>query len=121
MPTFVSVDEPVRVGASVTFADPMVLDWRNSTWKFQPTSPLMGVPSGAETVDVSRTRGPQRREPIGGDLSVASFNVLNYFTTLGVEDAHVRAVRRPRRRRRDGRGRQRPARSVDPANLARRR
>ncbi|MGC5169990.1 ExeM/NucH family extracellular endonuclease [Microbacterium sp. DT81.1] len=81
-PTFVSLEEPVRVGAAVTFANPMVLDWRNNTWKFQPTSPLVGASSAADTVSFENTRtaGP---EPVGGDISMASFNVLNYFTTLG--------------------------------------
>lgn len=49
-----------------------VLDWRFSTWGVQPTR-------GAEF-----TEGNPRPEvpEVGGDLKVASFNVLNYFITL---------------------------------------
>ncbi|QKJ20929.1 ExeM/NucH family extracellular endonuclease [Microbacterium hominis] len=49
-----------------------VLDWRFSTWAVQPTQ-------GAEfTVVNPRPEVPE----VGGDVTVASFNVLNYFTTI---------------------------------------
>ncbi len=86
VPTFVSLDEPVRVGASASFAGPMVLEWRNSTWKLQPTAPIVGAASASDGVTFANTRAAAPAE-VGGDLSIASFNVLNYFTTLGATTA----------------------------------
>lgn len=85
-PPWVSTTAPVRVGAAATLTAPVIVDWRNNTWKFQPTTPLSAAnPSGyPATFENTRTPAP---EPVGGDLSVASFNVLNYFTTLGATGA----------------------------------
>ena len=50
-----------------------VLDYRFGLYRVQPTQ-------GAEYTSVNpRTAAPER---VGGSLKVASFNVLNYFTTL---------------------------------------
>lgn len=54
-----------------------ILDYRFDTWAVQPTE-------GAEFATGNpRTAAPE----VGGDLKVASFNVLNYFTTLTGPDA----------------------------------
>jgi predicted extracellular nuclease len=54
-----------------------VLDYRSDTWAIQPTE-------GADYASVNaRTATPD----VGGDLTVSSFNVLNYFTTLTGPDA----------------------------------
>jgi predicted extracellular nuclease len=54
-----------------------VLDYRFDVWAVQPTE-------GADfEVGNPRTAAPE----VGGDLKVASFNVLNYFTTLTGPDA----------------------------------
>lgn len=89
-PSYISLTEPVVVGATATFTEPVIVDWRNDDWKFNPTAPLVGDASGVDGVQFSneRTAAP---EAVGGDLSVASFNVLNYFTTLGVENASCQA------------------------------
>ncbi|QUW19925.1 ExeM/NucH family extracellular endonuclease [Agrococcus sp. Marseille-Q4369] len=50
-----------------------VLEFRNSTWKLQPTDP------GTYTAVNERPAAPEIE---GASLEVASFNVLNYFTTL---------------------------------------
>ncbi|WIA99893.1 ExeM/NucH family extracellular endonuclease [Curtobacterium sp. MCBA15_012] len=74
---------PVTVGAAATFSKPVVLDYRNDTWKFQPTSPITGATPVA-TLPASfsnvRTAAPAQ---VGGDLELAGFNVLNYFPTTG--------------------------------------
>ncbi|MDR6971553.1 ExeM/NucH family extracellular endonuclease [Leifsonia shinshuensis] len=80
---YLSLSNPVRVGEPVTFTKPVVLDYRNNAWKFQPTSEL--TPANAATVQPvtfanTRTAAP---ENVGGDLRLATFNVLNYFTTTG--------------------------------------
>ena len=80
---YLSTDAPVRVGAAVTFTRPVILDFRNSAWKFQPTAEL--VPATAATVQPATfadTRTAAPRE-VGGDIRLATFNVLNYFPTTG--------------------------------------
>lgn len=81
-PAYVSLVEPVVVGGQAELSGSFIVDYRNNTWKINPTQPLVADGSGADQVVFSnpRTASPQ---PVGGDLSVASFNVLNYFTTLG--------------------------------------
>jgi len=85
-PAYVSLTEPIIVGATVTFSDPVIVDYRNNTWKLNPTAPLVADGSGTDGVVFSdpRTAAP---EAVGGDVSIASFNVLNYFTTLGTDTA----------------------------------
>ena len=80
---YLSLSNPVRVGEPVAFTKPVVLDYRNNAWKFQPTSEL--TPANADAVQPvtftnTRTAAP---ENVGGDLRLATFNVLNYFTTTG--------------------------------------
>nr|WP_292832060.1 ExeM/NucH family extracellular endonuclease [Microbacterium sp.] len=84
-PAYVSLAEPVVVGAGVTFTEPLIVDYRNNVWKLNPREPLPGDGSGVDAVVFAnpRTAAP---EAVGGDLRVASFNVLNYFTTLGNEN-----------------------------------
>ncbi len=78
---YLSLSEPVRVGAAVSFATPVILDFRNNAWKFQPTQQL--TVDNADTVqpatfENTRTAAP---EAVGGNVKISSFNVLNYFTT----------------------------------------
>ncbi|MBE1874395.1 ExeM/NucH family extracellular endonuclease [Myceligenerans sp. TRM 65318] len=76
---------PVRVGAPVEFTAPVVLDYRYSAWGLQPQGQL--TPDTADTVRPATfedTREPAPAE-VGGSLQVATFNVLNYFTTTGDE------------------------------------
>ncbi|MFX9858939.1 hypothetical protein ABTP71_18640, partial [Acinetobacter baumannii] len=76
IPAYVSLTEPIVTGAAVTFTEPVVMDYRNNLWKFNPTRPLVGDGTGdGDGVDFENTRTPAPA-PVGGDLSVASFNVL---------------------------------------------
>ncbi|WP_182920446.1 ExeM/NucH family extracellular endonuclease [Nocardioides cavernaquae] len=74
-------DHQVRVGAGVSFDQPVVLDYRFG-WKVQPTSQVVGAPTGKVTFEQNRPTAPAE---VGGDLKLATFNVLNFFTTLGVD------------------------------------
>jgi 5'-nucleotidase len=76
---------PVRVGAAVTFTRPVVLDYRFDAWGFQPTSQL--TPDVTEAVQPATFENTREDAPaeVGGDLKVATFNVLNYFSTTGDE------------------------------------
>ncbi len=84
----------VRVGARATLNQPVILEYRNNTWKFQPTSPVFT--NGADVVTFSDTRAdnlvPQN---VGGDLKIATFNVLNYFNTTGEAYAAAGAQQNP--------------------------
>jgi len=80
---YLSLTEPVRSGAAVTFTRPVVLDYRNDAWKLQPTTQLTPDNAGSvqpATFANTRTAAP---EDVGGDVKIATFNVLNYFTTTG--------------------------------------
>lgn len=58
-----------------------VLDWRFDLWRVQPTE-------GADF----QVANPRPAVPeVGGTTTVASFNVLNYFTTLGDRGADTQA------------------------------
>lgn len=75
---------PVRIGSAATLHQPVVLSYRNSTWKFLPTQPV--TDDGAAVVTFSDTRtANQTPQPVGGDLTLGTFNVLNYFNTTGEE------------------------------------
>ncbi|WP_228506893.1 ExeM/NucH family extracellular endonuclease [Frigoribacterium sp. VKM Ac-2530] len=74
---------PVSVGASVAFTDPVVLDFRNSAWKYQPTARITGDTVYADLPVTFENVRTDRPRDVGGDVSLASFNVLNYFTTTG--------------------------------------
>ncbi len=72
----------LRVGAPVGFAQPVVLDWRFGAWRFQPTSALRASDPLPVSVGHTRTAAP---EPVGGNVRIASMNVLNYFPTTGAD------------------------------------
>ncbi len=76
---YLSVGVEVAVGDRLRLTEPVIVDFRNGIWKFNPTSPT--VP-GAEPATI-RAVADDRAPHVGGALSVASFNVLNYFTTTG--------------------------------------
>lgn len=82
---YVSLTRPLRVGETVTFTHDVIVDYRNNAWKLQPTSQV----TAGDTADYpvtwtdNRTAAPDAAALGAGDLRIASFNVLNYFTTLG--------------------------------------
>ncbi|WP_206062809.1 ExeM/NucH family extracellular endonuclease [Nocardioides piscis] len=72
----------LRVGDPVSFADPVILSYGFNEWRFQPQTQVTGGDgdSPATFGPSSRTAAPRA---VGGDVQVASFNVLNYFPTTG--------------------------------------
>jgi predicted extracellular nuclease len=81
---------PVRAGAPVTFTGPVVLEFRNNLWKLQPVRRITGAGSATATFGDTRTATPAA---VGGDLRLATFNVLNFFPTTGVQWAAAAAGR----------------------------
>ncbi|GAA1667156.1 hypothetical protein GCM10010977_14420 [Citricoccus zhacaiensis] len=84
---YLGIDDPVRVGSAVAFTDPVILDYRYDAWNFQPTQHL--THENAEEVQPATFENTREAEAspedVGGNVQLASFNVLNYFTTLGDE------------------------------------
>jgi 5'-nucleotidase len=88
-------DHDVRVGASATFHQPVILDHRKketsgtvsgdpAQWTFEPTAQVTGT--GDDVVSFSDTRADNAApQQVGGDIRIATFNVLNYFPTTGDE------------------------------------
>ncbi|GAB3945602.1 ExeM/NucH family extracellular endonuclease [Corynebacterium tapiri] len=77
---------PLRVGDGVDFAHPVVLDFDHDQWRLQPTQPVTGNTNTADlpiTWQNSREAELSAMDSVAGDTSIAAFNVLNYFTTLG--------------------------------------
>jgi predicted extracellular nuclease/2',3'-cyclic-nucleotide 2'-phosphodiesterase (5'-nucleotidase family) len=77
---YLTPENPVRIGSEATFRQPVVLEYRFDAWTFQPTTPVTG--DGSETVTFSDERTPNLQpQDVGGDVRLATFNVLNYFPT----------------------------------------
>lgn len=81
---WLSPANPIRVGATATLKAPVILEWRNSTWKLQPTHRV--TDAGADVATFEDTRAANAApQPVGGDLKLGTFNVLNYFNTSGTD------------------------------------
>ncbi|WP_406074587.1 ExeM/NucH family extracellular endonuclease [Micromonospora sp. NBC_01638] len=84
LPPYLSKENPLRVGDSVEAYGPVVLSYGFNEWRLQPANPV-----SADTSTVDRTTfkatNPRTSAPanVGGDIRVASFNVLNYFVHFG--------------------------------------
>ena len=79
---YLTQDRQIRVGAPVTFTRPVVFEWRFGEWRFQPTAQVTAGDVPPVTFGHTRTATPA---PTGGNVKIASFNVLNYFPTTGAE------------------------------------
>lgn len=81
---YLSQETPRRTGSQLTFTRSVILDYRFQ-WNFQPTGQIVGH----DDTDIPVTSENDREAtvpPVGGDLQIASFNVLNYFTDLGKDE-----------------------------------
>jgi hypothetical protein len=76
------VDHSVRVGAAVTFVKPVVFTERFGSWRVLPQSQVVGKPTGVVEFEQTRSAAPR---PVGGDVTLATFNVLTFFPTTGEE------------------------------------
>lgn len=95
-PAYISNQEPVRVGAKATFDEDVIFTEGgapdNPTYRFQPLAPVVGPENATSPATFENTRTEAPDEALvnangQSDLKVASFNVLNYFTTLGDQTA----------------------------------
>ncbi|MEO7269330.1 MAG: ExeM/NucH family extracellular endonuclease, partial [Knoellia sp.] len=72
----------LRVGAAITFPKPVIFTFGFNAWRILPQSQIVGDSTGK--VDFAQTR-PATPEDVGGDVKLATFNVLNFFPTTGEE------------------------------------
>ncbi len=82
---YLTVENPVRVNGSATFVSDVIVDFDFGVWRFQPVTHL--TPDNADEVQPVTFAGERPATPVevGGDIKIASFNVLNYFSTTGDE------------------------------------
>ena len=73
---YLSPTTPVRVGDELTFTEPIVLGFGFGSWRLQPSD------GTADGVFAPQNTRPATPDPVGGDVQVGAFNVLNYFLTL---------------------------------------
>ena len=74
---------PARVGYHVGFTRPVLLDSRHSAFVLQPTRMVAAHPDRSPvSISGERPGVPQ----VEGDVRVATFNVLNYFSDLGQDE-----------------------------------
>lgn len=84
LPPYVYPDAPLRVGDSVEAFAPTVLSFGFDEWRLQPTTPVTAAtPTLQRTTFKSTNPRTPAPEEVGGDLRLASFNVLNYFVHFG--------------------------------------
>jgi len=92
-PPYISLSNPLRVGAPVTFTKPVIFSIggspTNPSWRFQPTSQVTPADTAGYPATWTNTRAaaPDARRIGAADFKVASFNVLNFFTKLGADTA----------------------------------
>jgi predicted extracellular nuclease len=73
---YLSPTTPVRVGDQLSFTEPLVLGFGFNQWRLQPAD---GTAAGVFAPQNTRPDAP---EPVGGDVRIGAFNVLNYFLTF---------------------------------------
>ncbi|HEX8581210.1 MAG TPA: endonuclease/exonuclease/phosphatase family protein [Acidimicrobiales bacterium] len=71
----------MRVGDVARFEEPLVLAYGFGEWRLQPAD---GTADGVLAPQDTRTGAPG---PVGGDVRLGTFNVLNYFLTWTGPDA----------------------------------
>jgi predicted extracellular nuclease len=78
--SWLTTEEPVRVGATPVFTEPVVVAYSFDAWRLNTTTPWESAATDGVDFEDTRQDAP---DEVGGDLQVSTFNVLNYFTTLG--------------------------------------
>ena len=72
------------VGAAAQLTAPVIVDYGFGDWRLQPTSQVNGPAPALITFEDARSQNT-RPAAVGGDLQLATFNVLNYFNTTGMD------------------------------------
>ncbi|NMO52426.1 ExeM/NucH family extracellular endonuclease [Actinoplanes sp. TBRC 11911] len=78
---WLTTTNPVSVGATVSFHQPVVLDYRFSLWNFQPRAQV--ADDGAAVATFSDRRSANEHPDTLSGTKLATFNVENYFPMTG--------------------------------------
>ena len=90
---YATPDAPIRNGATVAWPQaPYVLSYGFDDWRLHPTLPIDASTPAGQKAAFTGVERPTAPEPVGGDLQVGAFNVLNYFTTLTSVDPDARGA-----------------------------
>ncbi|MET1043379.1 MAG: ExeM/NucH family extracellular endonuclease [Microbacteriaceae bacterium] len=91
---YFTADTVVRNGDQVVFAEAgYILAWGFNEWRLQPTTPINDAsPASAKPTFETLNPRPDVAPEVGGDFSVAAFNVFNYFTTLTSDNPEARGA-----------------------------
>lgn len=94
---YLTRDEVVRIGDElVPSAAPYVLGFGFSDWRLQPQVPITDAsPADYKPGWTTTNPRPEAAPEVGGDATFASFNALNFFTTLGSESPDARGADTP--------------------------
>ena len=92
---YATAGDPLRTGDGVDFGGEVyVLHYGFDLWRLQPTLPIdASTPADAKASFPEQNPRPTAPAEVGGDLQVAAFNVLNYFTTFSSDDDRARGAR----------------------------
>ncbi|CAM3169149.1 ExeM/NucH family extracellular endonuclease [Corynebacterium gottingense] len=97
LPYLVTSDKGVksiRTTDQVEFQTDVVVDYSFDRWRFQPLQPITGKNAADElpiTWEDSRAKSIDVPGTVKGDFSLGFFNVLNYFNSLGQDEANCKA------------------------------
>lgn len=92
---YLTKDAVVRNGDNVTFpVGGGVLTFDFNNWRVQPPTPINDAsPANLKPTFTTANPRPGLTAPaVGGDVTVAAFNVLNYFTTLTSQNPEARGA-----------------------------
>lgn len=87
---YLTLETPVTISATAQFEGNVVLDYGFDAWRFQPTAPVKGTENSPVVFSDARDAIPQASD---SSVTVGTFNVLNYFTTLGDSEPGCEAYR----------------------------
>lgn len=87
-------DVTVRNGDIVDFAETgYVLQYGFDDWRLQPVTPIDDTSDADKAAFTTDNPRSESAPEVGGDVSVAAFNVFNYFTTMSEDDADARGAK----------------------------
>jgi 5'-nucleotidase len=92
---YLTRDTVVRTGDTfVPSAAPYVLGFGFNDWRLQPQVPITDAsPADYKPTWTSANPRPESAPEVGGDATFASFNTLNFFTTLATSGNEARGAR----------------------------
>lgn len=92
---YLSAGEVVRTGDTfVPSVNPYVLGFGFGDWRLQPQAPITDAsPAAYKPTWTTANPRPEAAPEVGGDVAFASFNTLNFFTTIATNDNGARGAR----------------------------